>query len=75
MGFSFQASEGPAEQALYNRLPAACRTVVEHPFRIVKRQFGYTHVRYRGLYKNVQQLYLLFALGNLYHIREAMRPS
>jgi IS5 family transposase len=38
---------------------APLRALVEHPFRIVKRQFGYTKVRYRGLFKNAQQLYLL----------------
>jgi len=43
---------------------------LEHPFRIVKRQFGYTKARYRGLFKNAQQLYLLFALANLYHVRK-----
>lgn len=31
-----------AEQALYNRLLASWRAVVKHPFRIIKRQFGYT---------------------------------
>jgi hypothetical protein len=51
---------------------AALRAVVEPPFRIVKRQFGYTKVRYRGLFKNGQQLYLLFALGNLYQVREGL---
>jgi IS5 family transposase len=57
------------EQALLNRMLAPLRAVVEHPFRILKRQFGYTKVRYRGLFKNGQQLYLLFALGNLYQAR------
>jgi transposase, IS5 family len=28
------------------------RAKVEHPFRVIKRQFGYTKVRYRGLAKN-----------------------
>jgi len=76
--FPFKRKKGedlPAEQALYNRMLAPLRAAVEHPFRIVKRQFGYTKVRYRGLFKNGQQLYLLFALGNLYHVRQAMRPT
>jgi len=38
---------------------------VEHPFRVVKRQFGHTKVRYRGLAKNAGQLNVLFALSNL----------
>ena len=32
-----------------NRLMAALRSAVEHPFRVLKRQFGYTKVRYRGI--------------------------
>jgi IS5 family transposase len=76
--FPFKRKQGenlPAEQALCNRMLASWRAVVEHPFRIVKRQFGYTQVRYRGLFKNAQQLYLLFALGNLYHVRQALQPT
>lgn len=76
--FPFKRKQGedlPAEQTLHNRLLAGLRAVVEHPFRIVKRQFGYTQVRYRGLFKKGQQLYLLFALGNLYHVREALRTA
>ena len=62
----------PVEQAILNRMLASLRAKVEHPFRIVKRQFGYTKVRYRGLFKNAQQLYLLFALSNLYQVRHAL---
>ena len=42
---------------------------VEHPFRVIKRQFGYIKVRYRGLAKNTAQLYTLFALSNLWMAR------
>ncbi|MGE1527037.1 IS5 family transposase [Pseudomonas putida] len=35
---------------------------VEHPFRVIKRQFGYTKVRFRGLAKNAAQMVTLFAL-------------
>ena len=38
------------EQA--EKLKASIRAKVEHPFRVIKRQFGYTKVRYRGLKKN-----------------------
>ena len=38
---------------------------MEHPFLKVKRRFGYTKVRYRGLAKNMERLALLFGLGNL----------
>ena len=55
-----------------NRAIAGLRAVREHPFRILKRQFGYTKVRYRGLPKNMAQLVTLFALGNLYQARRAL---
>ena len=42
---------------------------VEHPFRVIKRQFGHVKVRYRGLRKNTQQLCILFALANLWMAR------
>ena len=43
--------------------------VEEHPFRVIKRQFGHVKVRYRGLRKNTQQLHTLFALANLWMVR------
>jgi len=42
---------------------------VEHPFRIIKRQFGYVKVHYRGLKKNTAQRVTLFALSNLWMVR------
>ena len=42
---------------------------VEHPFRVIKRQFGYVKVRFRGLAKNTAQLMTLFALSNLWMAR------
>ena len=47
------------------RIKASIRAKVEHPFRVIKRQFGHTKVRYRGLKKNTAQLHTLFALSNL----------
>ena len=44
------------------KLKASIRAKVEHPFRVVKRQFGCMKVRYRGLRKNTLQLKTLFAL-------------
>ncbi|MBA4257209.1 MAG: IS5/IS1182 family transposase, partial [Polaromonas sp.] len=49
---------------------ARIRAKVEHPFRVIKRQFGYTKVRYRGLAKNTAQLYTLFMLSNLWMVRK-----
>ncbi|MNG22103.1 hypothetical protein D3C84_1065520 [compost metagenome] len=45
------------------------RAKVEHPFRVIKRQFGYTKVRFRGLAKNAAQMMTLFALSNLWMAR------
>jgi IS5 family transposase len=59
------------------RLKASVRAKVEHPFRVIKRQFGFTKVRYRGLGKNTAQLTTLFALSNLWMARRkliAMTP-
>ena len=44
---------------------ASIRAKVEHPFLYLKRHFGYATVRYRGLAKNRNRLYLLFGLANL----------
>jgi transposase, IS5 family len=51
------------------KLKAGIRAKVEHPFRVIKRQFGFVKVRYRGLKKNTQQLITLFALSNLWMVR------
>ena len=51
------------------KLKAGIRAKVEHPFRVIKRQFGFTKVRYRGLVKNTAQLVTLFALSNLWMAR------
>ena len=48
---------------------ARIRAKVEHPFRVIKRQFGHVKVRYRGLAKNTAQLHTLFALSNLWMVR------
>ena len=52
------------------KIKASIRAKVEHPFRVVKQQFGYTKVRYRGLAKNTAQLTTLFALSNLWMARK-----
>lgn len=51
------------------KLKASIRAKVEHPFRVIKRQFGFVKVRYRGLKKNTSQLNTLFALSNLWMVR------
>ena len=52
---------------------ASMRAIVEHPFRVIKRQFGFTKVRDRGLAKNDNALHTLFALCNLYMQRRILQ--
>ena len=59
-----------AEQA--EKLKAGIRAKVEHPFRVLKQQFGFTKVRYRGLAKNTAQIVTLFALSNLWMARRKL---
>ena len=58
------------EQA--EKLKATVRAKVEHPFRVIKRQFGRCMVRYRGLAKNTGQLATLFALSNIWMVRQIL---
>jgi len=51
---------------------ASIRAKVEHPFRIIKRQFGFTKTRYRGIKKNDNHLNAMFALANLYMCRHKL---
>ena len=54
------------------RAKASTRAEVEHPFRVIKCQFGFTKVRYKGLAKNTAQLHTLFALANLWMARKQL---
>ena len=54
------------------RLKAHARARGEHAFRVIKRQFGYLKVRYRGLTKNTAQLHTLFALANIWMVRRQL---
>lgn len=51
---------------------ASVRAKVEHPFRVIKRQFGLMKVRFRGLQKNTAHLLTLFALSNLWMARRQL---
>ena len=54
------------------KIKASIRAKVEHPFRLIKQQFGHAKVRYRGLAKNTARLQVMFALGNLWMVRKAI---
>ncbi len=56
--------KGGAEEAAEKR-KASVRAKVEHPFLYVKRHFGYSKVRYRGLAKNTQRIAMLLGFTNL----------
>jgi IS5 family transposase len=47
----------------------------EHGFHVVKRLWGFTKVRYRGLAKNTARLFTMFALANLYMVRKQLYPT
>ena len=51
------------------KLEASIHAKVEHPFRVIKRQFGFVKVCYCGQKKNTAQLVTLFALSNLWMVR------
>jgi IS5 family transposase len=53
------------EEQSRNRTKSKVRSKVEHVFHVMKRQFGYTKVRYRGLDKNAHHLFVKCALVNL----------
>lgn len=60
-------------ERLIEHRKSSVRCKVEHAFRIIKCQFGYTKTRYRGLMKNGNRLYAMFACANLYMLAIAGR--
>lgn len=79
---NWQIAMGPSKRKALNKeneadalidqaekIKAGIRAKVEHPFRVIKRQFGFIKVRYKGLKKNTAQLITLFALSNLWMVR------
>ncbi len=46
------------------KLDTAVSAKAEHPFRVIRRQFGFSKNRYRGMKKKTQQLVTLFTLSN-----------
>lgn len=52
------------------KVKSQVRAKVEHPFLWIKKMFGYNKVRYRGLQKNENRLYLLAGFYNLIRINQ-----
>jgi len=59
-------------QRFINRCRSSARARGEHAFHVVKRLWGFTKVRYRGLAKNTARLFTAFALANLYLLRRRL---
>lgn len=60
-----------AHNAARSRVRARC----EHVFHVIKRLWGFTKVRYRGLAKNTARAFTAFALANLYLVRKRLVPQ
>ena len=54
---------------------SSVRCKVEHPFLIVKRQFGFNKTVYRGIKKNLNRLYMLFGSANMLMCARAGRTK
>jgi len=70
-----RALTDPAQDRITDQLEtlkAKVRAKVEHPFRVIKIQFGFIKARYKGMAKNRAQLHMLFALANLYMVRRRL---
>jgi IS5 family transposase len=67
--------EGPSRdfEKMLEKKKSRVRGKVEHPFHIVKDLFGFRKVRYKGIRKNLDRLYVLFASANIYMLGCAMR--
>ena len=72
------AGEVDEVQRAKNRNKSRVRARVEHVFAVVKRLWGFTKVRYRGLQKNATRAFTALALANIYlcrgHLRGQVRP-
>lgn len=61
-----------SSQKKRNKKLSSVRAKVEHPFQVLKCQWNYCKVRYKGLRKNTLQLYTLFTLVNLFKARKVL---
>jgi IS5 family transposase len=80
MGIRYRINRRPNQTPLseyqrrINRLRSRARARCEHVFHVVKRLWGFSKVRYRGLAKNTSRLFTAFALANLYLLRRRLLP-
>ena len=59
-------------ERLVNRAKSRVRSRVEHVFAVVKRLWGFSKVRYRGLAKNATRSFVALGLANIYLARGAL---
>ncbi len=59
-------------ERIANHLKSKVRSRVEHVFAVVKRQFGFVKVRYRGLAKNATRAFVVLGLANIYLARKRL---
>lgn len=57
------------DERLTNQRKSRVRAKVEHAFGIIKRIFGFSKVRYRGMMKNANRFFVTCALANLFMVR------
>lgn len=65
-----------AEGRLLNLIEIAkahIRAIGEHPFRVIKQQFGFQKTRLRSMPKNSCKVHVLAALTNLFLARSRLR--
>jgi IS5 family transposase len=61
-----------AREKARNRSKSRVRAKVEHSIGVIKRVFGFAKVRYRGLAKNADRLFVTCALANLFIVRQRL---
>jgi IS5 family transposase len=69
--YRFKGFVDAVEQAK-NKTKSSVRARVEHSIGVIKRIFGFVKVRYRGLAKNANRLFVTCALANLYLVRRRL---
>ena len=74
-GGKYRVNKSGKRSAKWDKINAArsrVRARGEHIFRVVKCQWGFTKVRYRGLMKNTTRVLATLALANLYQVRHRL---
>jgi IS5 family transposase len=61
-----------SKQKKRNKKYSSIRALVEHPYQVIKHQWGHRKVRYKGLFKNTMQFFTLFMLANIFKVRRKL---